>query len=251
MVKRIFIVMGFVFSVAAAQVLAEAINVGPAITDLRDRVADLEENSCGVVEQGVWFPKKNLKLLATHYHEPVDPFYRWVSFSTAIFEGVECTLKVEYWAFEYEGQSYQSRYEYYYQEKEDGLYYIGYRSYSHNGESWVLTVENSYYSDATGELGYLYMPYPVIPGASWGQSYTSITNNDGQTSVSYNVSSKSYGVVEDVVVPAGFYSGCIQLVSNSGSSQSMDWICPNVGIVKHTHSSYRLELVEENPSVWP
>jgi hypothetical protein len=80
----------------------------------------------------------------------------------------------------------------------------------------------------------------MVPGIPWGDAgvMQSIFNPDNfYTDVGEIVG------VEDVTVPAGTYSGCLKIYRQRGFSNfipRMEWVCPNMGVVKSVNSNNRL-----------
>jgi len=80
----------------------------------------------------------------------------------------------------------------------------------------------------------------MVPGIAWGDA--------GVMQSTYNPDNFFTDVgeivgVEDVTVPAGTYSGCLKVYRQRGFSSfipRMEWVCPNMGVVKSVNSNNRL-----------
>ncbi len=80
----------------------------------------------------------------------------------------------------------------------------------------------------------------MVPGIAWGTAgkMQSISSPDN-----YYTDTNEVLAVEDVTVPAGTYSDCLKvykLRNYAGFYTRIEWICPNMGLVKRVHGGNRL-----------
>lgn len=80
----------------------------------------------------------------------------------------------------------------------------------------------------------------MVPGIAWGTAgvmhMTSVPD-------SYYTDKNEVLAVEDVTVPAGSYSNCLKvhkLRNYAGIYTRIEWICPDIGLVKRVHGGNRL-----------
>jgi len=80
----------------------------------------------------------------------------------------------------------------------------------------------------------------MIQGRSWG---TAGEVQRTSSPVNYYTDKNEILTVEDVTVPAGTYNDCLKvhkLRDYSTIYTRIEWICPNIGLVKRVHGSNRL-----------
>lgn len=85
----------------------------------------------------------------------------------------------------------------------------------------------------------------MIPGVAWG-SGSVMTETPG--SERYYVDKNEVLGIENISVPAGNFTGCLKLhrlrYVGSGSYARIDWICPNMGLVKRVHGGGTDRMME-------
>lgn len=86
----------------------------------------------------------------------------------------------------------------------------------------------------------------MVPGIAWGTA--GVIERDHTFDKHFIDKSELLGI-EDVVVPAGTYSDCLKIHRSHdyGSgflNARIDWVCPNLGLVKRVHSNRSVELTD-------
>lgn len=80
----------------------------------------------------------------------------------------------------------------------------------------------------------------MIPGVAWG---TGGVIQQSSSPDNFYTDRNEILSVEDVTVPAGTYSNCLKIYKlrdYANAYTRIEWICPNVGLVKRVHAGNRL-----------
>ena len=84
----------------------------------------------------------------------------------------------------------------------------------------------------------------MVPGIAWASAGEHNSTSGGER---YFTDSSEVVAIENVSVPAGSFSNCLKIYSQHqygavGVHSQMDWICPDVGLVKRIHNYVQIEL---------
>ena len=84
----------------------------------------------------------------------------------------------------------------------------------------------------------------MVPGIAWGTA--GVIERDYIFDNHFIDKSELLGI-EDVVVPAGTYTDCLKIYRSHDYGYlnvRIDWVCPNLGLVKRVHSNRSIELTD-------